>query len=81
MAFAHAWKTNKLFNYIRLVEKYAFFLAQLIFGHFYENNATEMSQESLDITRFEHFTDQNLFEYASNVIQNWEMDALQFFIL
>ena len=40
-----------------------------------------MSQESLDITRFERFTDQTLFKYASNVIQSWEMDALQFFIL
>ena len=44
------------------------------------NNATKISQASLDITRFEHFTDQNLFKYAFKVIQNWEMDALQFFI-
>ena len=26
LAFAHAWKTKKLFNYVRLVEKHAFFL-------------------------------------------------------
>ena len=39
-----------------------------------------MSQASLNITQFKHFTDQNLFKYAFNVIQNWEMDALQFFI-
>ena len=37
LAFAHAWKTNKLFNYIRLLEKYAFFLPKLIFSHFYAN--------------------------------------------
>ena len=37
LAFAHAWKTNKLFNYVRLLEKYAFFLAKLICSHFYAN--------------------------------------------
>ena len=37
LAFGHAWKTNKLFNYARLLEKYAFFLAKLIFSHFYAN--------------------------------------------
>ena len=37
LAFVHAWKTNKLFNYARLLEKYAFFLAKLIFSHFYAN--------------------------------------------
>ena len=26
LAFAHAWTTKKLFNYVRLVGKYAFFL-------------------------------------------------------
>ena len=37
LAFANVWKTNKLFNYIRLLEKYAFFLAKLIFSQFYAN--------------------------------------------
>ena len=37
LAFAHARKTDKLFNYVRLVEKYAFFLAKLIFSYFYTN--------------------------------------------
>ena len=29
LAFDHAWKTKKLFNYVRLVEKHAFLLAKL----------------------------------------------------
>ena len=37
LAFAHARKTDKLFNYVRLVEKYAFFLAKFIFSYFYTN--------------------------------------------
>ena len=37
LAFAHAWKTKKLFDYIILVGKYAFFLAKLIFSHSYAN--------------------------------------------
>ena len=37
LAFVHALKTNKLFNFVRLVKKYAFFLAKLIFSHFYAN--------------------------------------------
>ena len=44
-----------------------------------ENNAVKMSQAFQDITRFERFTDLKLLEYAFNVIQNWEMDALQFY--
>ena len=32
-----------------------------------------------NIARLEHFTELNLFKYAFNVIQNWEMDALQLF--
>ena len=32
LAFAHVWKTNKLFNYIRLVKKYAFCVCKI---HFY----------------------------------------------
>ena len=43
------------------------------------NNAVEMSQPFLNITRFECFTDLNLFKYAFNDIQNWETDALQFY--
>ena len=37
LAFVHALKTNKLFHYVRLVEKYALFLAKLIFSHVYAN--------------------------------------------
>ena len=37
LAFAHEWKTKKLFNYVRLVEKHAFFLAKLIFSLSYAN--------------------------------------------
>ena len=37
LAFAHAWKTKKLFNYVRLVEKHAFFLAKLFFSPSYAN--------------------------------------------
>ena len=40
------------------------------------NNAVEMSQVFHDITQFERFTSLNLFKYAFNVIQNWEMNAL-----
>ena len=39
----------------------------------------EMSKGFHDISRFKHFTDLNLLKYSFNVIQNWEMDALQFF--
>ena len=38
-----------------------------------------MSQVFHDIARRERFTDLNLFKYAFSVIQNWEMDALQFY--
>ena len=37
LAFAHAWKTKKLFNYVRLVEKHAFFLAKLFFSLSYSH--------------------------------------------
>ena len=43
------------------------------------NNAIKMSQAFQDIARFERFTDLKLLECASNVIQNWETDALQFY--
>ena len=42
------------------------------------NNAVEMSQTFQDI---ECFTDLNLFKYSFNVIQNWETDALQFYLI
>ena len=44
-----------------------------------ENNAIEMSQAFQDIARFERFTNLTPLEYVFNVIQNWEMDALQFY--
>ena len=53
----------------------------MLFGHNTRrtgNNAIEMSQVFHNITQFERFTDLNLFKYAFIVIQNWEMDALQF---
>ena len=37
LAFAHVWKTKKLFNYVRLVGKYVFLLEKLIFSHSYAN--------------------------------------------
>ena len=37
LAFAHVWKTKKLFNYVRLVEKHAIFLAKLFFSLSYAN--------------------------------------------
>ena len=43
------------------------------------NNAGEMCQVFQDITRFENFTDLNLFKYSFNVIQNWETNVLQFY--
>ena len=45
------------------------------------NNAVKMCQVSQDIARFECFTDLNLFKYAFNVIQNWETDVLQFYLM
>ena len=42
-------------------------------------NAVEMSQVFHDISRFEHFTDLNLFKFVFNVNKNWETDALQFY--
>ena len=53
----------------------------MLFGHNTcrtGNNAVEISQVFHDIARFERFTDLNMFKYAFIVIQNWEMDALQF---
>ena len=41
------------------------------------NNAVETSQAFHELARFESFTDLKLFKYAFNIIQNWEMDALQ----
>ena len=43
------------------------------------NNAVEMSHAFQDIAGFERFTDLNLLAYVFNVIQNWEMDVLQFY--
>ena len=37
LAFAHAWKMKKLFNYVRLVGEYALFLTKLVFRHSYAN--------------------------------------------
>ena len=45
------------------------------------NNAIEMSQAFHDLTLFEHVTYLNLFKYLFNVIQNWQMDALQFYLM
>ena len=45
------------------------------------NNAIELSQVFQEIARFERFADLNLLEYAFNVIQNWETDALQFYLM
>ena len=42
------------------------------------NNAVEMSKTFQDI---ECLTDLNLFKYSFSVIQNWEMDALQFYLI
>ena len=35
LAFAHMWKTKKLFHYVRLVGKYVFFLEKLVFSQIY----------------------------------------------
>ena len=43
------------------------------------NNAIEMSVAFQHIACFERFTDLNLLEYTFIFIQNWEMDAVQFF--
>ena len=43
------------------------------------NNAIEMSQVFHNIAWFERVIDLNLFKYAFKVIQNWEMDALEFY--
>ena len=40
-----------------------------------------MSHVFHDIAEFESFSDLNLFKYAFSVIQNWEMDALQFYLI
>ena len=45
------------------------------------NNAVEMSQVFHNITQFECFTDLNLFKYSFDVIQTWEMDVLQFYLM
>ena len=38
-------------------------------------------RHSTDIAQFKHFTDLTQFKYAFNVIQNWEMVALQFYLI
>ena len=45
------------------------------------NNAGKMCQAFHDITRFENFTDLNLFKCSFNVIQNWETNVLQFYLM
>ena len=40
-----------------------------------------MSQAFHNITQFECFTDVNLFKYSFDVIQTWEMDVLQFYLM
>ena len=45
------------------------------------NNAVKMSQAFHNITQFECFTDLNLFKYSFYVIQTWEMDVLQFYLM
>ena len=40
-----------------------------------------MSQAFHNIVPFERFTDLNLFKYVFNVTQNWQMDALQFYLM
>ena len=45
------------------------------------NNAFNMSLAFQDITQFERFTGLNLLECAFNVIRNWEIDALQFYLM
>ena len=40
-----------------------------------------MSLAFQDIAQFERFTGLNLLEDAFNVIQNWETDALQFYLM
>ena len=41
------------------------------------HDAVQMSQAFHDIAWFERFTELNLFKYVFNVIQKWEMGALQ----
>ena len=56
----------------------------MLFGQNTRNtgsNAIEMSQAFHNIALFESVTDLNLFKYAFNVIQYWNMDALQFFTM
>ena len=43
------------------------------------NNVVKMSQVFQDIAWFTPFTDPD--PYAFNVIQNWETDALQFYLM
>ena len=45
------------------------------------NNAVAMSRAFHNITQFECFTDLNLFKYSFDVIQTWEMDVLQFYLM
>ena len=45
------------------------------------NNVIDMSQAFKDIAQFERFTYLNLLEYAFNVIQIWETDALLFYLI
>ena len=43
------------------------------------NNVIEMLQTLHYMAQFKRFTDLNLFKYVFNVIQNWNMNALQFY--
>ena len=45
------------------------------------NNVIEMLQTLHYMAQFKRFTDLNLFKYVFNVIQNWNMDALQFYLM
>ena len=45
------------------------------------NNAIEMSHAIHNIARFKRSTYLNLFKYEVSVFQNWETDALQFYLM
>ena len=45
------------------------------------NNAVEMSHAIHNIARFKRSTYLNLFKYEVSVFQNWETDALQFYLM
>ena len=54
-------------------------VSEMAFPEVFKRYFPPWTPSFLDLVQLECFTDLNLLEYVFNVIQNWEMDDLQFY--